>query len=152
MTDAVLQIFVGIFIAAISSLITVRLSKQQFRSERWWERKVAAYERVIEAFHDFKRFSSEHLEAAEGESEVPKDREAKLRLRAALATDEIKRASDIGSFLLSHKALEILSRYHKKSETLEDCESWWDYLRQEWSITDEHMKEFIAEAHKDLKK
>ncbi len=151
MSDAALQLLVGIIIAAVSSLITVRLSKQQFRSERWWERKVAAYERVIEAFHDFKRFSTEHLEAAERDNDVPKDRETELRQRASLATDEIKRASDIGSFLLSQEALAILAKYHKASETLAHCESWWEYLEKEWSIANEHMQEFIAEAHRDLK-
>jgi hypothetical protein len=151
MSDAALQIVVGIIIAAMSSFITVRLSKHQFRSERWWERKVAAYERVIEAFHDFKRFSSEHLEAAQNDNEVPKDRETELRQRASRATDEIKRASDIGSFLLSKEALAILEKYHKTSETLAECDSWWEYLDKEWSIANEHMKEFIAEAHRDLK-
>lgn len=150
--DAVFQILVGIVIATVSSVITVRLSRHQFRSERWWEKKVAAYERVIDAFHDSKKFSSEHLEAAYKARELPKEREDELRKRAGQAGDEIKRASDIGSFLLSAEALKILARYEAEAETLSKCETWYEYLDADWSLTDRYMKEFIAEAHKDLKR
>ena len=60
-----LKVLSGIAIAAISSWITVQLSKHKFRSERWWEKKVGAYERVIEAFHNSKKFDAEHMSAEE---------------------------------------------------------------------------------------
>lgn len=114
--DAIIQILVGIVIAAVTSLITVRLSREKFRSERWWEKKISAYERVIDAFHFDKKFSAEHLEAED--RELPKDREKELEKHAEQARDEMRRASDIGSFLLSPKALEILARYEADAAKL----------------------------------
>ena len=72
-----LKVLSGIAIAAVSSWITVQLSKHKFRSERWWEKKVEAYERVIEAFHNSKKFDTEHMTAKERGSEVDESSEVK---------------------------------------------------------------------------
>ena len=151
MLEAFLKVLTGIAIAAGSSWITVQLSRHKFRSEKWWEKKVTVYERVIEAFHNSKRFSSEHMDASDRGREVEKERDKELRKAAQLARDEILRASDVGAFILSKEALGILAKYETESETLSKCESWHEYLDADWRITSKYMKEFIAEAHKDLK-
>ena len=151
MLEAFLKVLIGIAIAAGSSWITIQLSRHKFRSEKWWEKKVIAYERVIEAFHSSKRFSSEHMDASYKGREVQKERDNELRKAAQLARDEILRASDVGAFILSKEALSILAKYEAESEMLLKCESWAEYLDVEWSITHKYMKEFIAEAHRDLK-
>ena len=53
-----LKFLVGIAIAILSSFITVRLSLARFRSEKWWEKKVTSYEKVIEAFYFSKKFTN----------------------------------------------------------------------------------------------
>ena len=63
MTEIVLTLITGIGIAAASSWITVRLSIKQFRSQRLWEKKVETYQRIIEAFHKSKNYSSEYMTA-----------------------------------------------------------------------------------------
>ena len=70
MTEIVLTLLTGIGIAAASSFITVRLSIKQFRTQRWWEKKVETYQKIIEAFHKSKKYSSEYLttEFREGKS------------------------------------------------------------------------------------
>ena len=146
-----LKVLSGIAIAAVSSWITVQLSKHKFRSERWWEKKVTAYERVIEAFHNSKKFDSEHIEAEEGGRKVDESRDKELMSFAKEARDEILKATDIGSFLLSEEALKILARYEAESENIPRQESWYDHLEVSWSITNSYMKEFIKEAHRDLK-
>lgn len=152
MTKVLLQLLVGIAIAGASSWITVQLSRLQFRSERWWEKKAQAYERVIEAFHNSKKFASEHLDAAHKGRDVDGMRDAELRKLAKEARDEIIRASDIGSFILSSNASIILAKYKAESEAAEKHDTWWEYLDADLSLTDRYMKEFIVEAHRDLKK
>ena len=147
-----LKVLSGIAIAAASSWITVQLSKNKFRSERWWEEKVEAYERVIEAFHNSKKFESEHMTAEERGSEIDEARDAELRRLAKEARDEILKASDIGSFVLSKEALKILAKYEAESENIPRQNSWYEHLDLSWSITNRYMKEFIEEAHRDLKK
>jgi hypothetical protein len=53
---ALLQLISSLLLALFADWIAVRLSRDKFRSERWWERKVQAYERVIDAFHKAKKF------------------------------------------------------------------------------------------------
>lgn len=79
-------------------------------------------------------------------------RKAQLNAAAAEARDEILRSADIGSFILSPKALEILSRYKDASENTPRQESWYEHLDKSWSIANDHMKEFVAEAKADLKR
>lgn len=152
MIDILVKLFVGIAIAIASSWFTVHLTRRQFQTNRWWEKKVEAYERVIDAFHNAKKFASENLDAEYYENEVPKDRDSALRKLSKDAHDEITRASDIGSFILSQEALRILAKFQKESENLHTQPSWHEYLDAEWSITNSHMKEFIEEAHRDLKR
>jgi hypothetical protein len=152
MLDLLLKAFSAVAIAALSSWITVYLSRNKFRSERWWEKKVEAYERVIDAFHKSKKFNSEHIRADELKIEMNESRQAELSLQAKEARDEILRASDVGSFVLSKNALSILAKYEAESENIPRFDSWYEHLDHSWSITHRYMNEFIAEAHADLKR
>jgi hypothetical protein len=71
LVDVVLALSTGILIAAVSAWITVQLSLRRFRTERWWERKVEAYERIIGALHDAKAFADTHLHAGLEQRDVP---------------------------------------------------------------------------------
>ena len=150
--DALVKILSAIAIAAASSWITVQLSINKFRSERWWEKKVKAYECVIEAFHNSKEFYSEHMIAEEERRKVSDERDAELRKLSKEAKDQISRASDIGSFILSKEALEILARYHSQLASAPRGQTWYEYLDTDLSLTNSYMHEFIQEAHRDLKK
>lgn len=152
MLDLVVKAFFAIAIAAISSWVTVYLSRNRFRSERWWEKKVEAYERVIDAFHKAKKFDLEHIRADELRLEIDEARQTELRLQAREARDEILRASDVGGFILSGNALSILAKYEAESDSIPRFNTWYEHLDHSWSLTHRYMREFIAEAHTDLKK
>ena len=146
-----LQFIVGVGIAALSSFITVRLSLARFRTEKWWEKKVSAYEKVIEAFHGSKKFSTEHMDAEYNGKEISKERDEELRAIAKVAREEILKATDIGSFILSDEALKILKDYEKESAKSSKCDTWFEYLDSDWGVVDKYMKKIIAEAKRDLK-
>ena len=150
MLDTFLKVLSAVAIAALSSWITVYLSLNKFRSERWWEKKVQAYERVIEAFHKAKKFASEYLDAEYKGKEVDKDRDLELRRLSKEARDEIARASDIGSFVLSEDALKVIAKYLAEEEAMPRQESWYEYLEADWSLIDRFMKEFTTTAKRDL--
>ncbi len=153
MTDALLKILSAIAIAAITSWITVQLSRHKFRAERWWDKKVEAYERVIEAFHNSKKFYTENIKAELSGIEISDERKDELRNSSLIARDEILRASDIGAFILSENAVNILTSYESESEKVDDnANSWFEYLDLSWGITNKYMKEFISEAKTNLRK
>lgn len=152
LTTVALNFLSSLAIAFFGAWIAVWLSRNKFRSERWWEKKVDAYERVIDAFHKSKKFVYEHTRAAELDLEFDDARIAELKLIDKEGRDEILRSTDVGSFILSPKALEILARYKNATENMPRQHTWYDHLDLSWSITDSHMKEFVAEAQADLKR
>ena len=152
MTEIVLTLLTGIGIAAVSSLITVHLSIKQFRNQRWWEKKVETYQRIMEAFHKSKKFESEYLTANFKGREVSEDLRAELVKQSKEAHEEISKACDVGRFLLSDKAVSILDEFKQKYENQPRYDTWWEALEENWSLADHYMKEFIAEAKKDAHK
>lgn len=141
---------VGILIAAVSSWITVQLSIRQFRGEKWWERKADAYTHVIEALHNSKEFSDQHLDAARRGNEISSDRDAELRAKAKIGREEIRRARNIGAFLLSDKAISRLDIFKQEEDAL-NAEGWIDYLMSDLSIVGACLDDMIEMAKNDLK-
>ena len=151
MFDIALAIFTGIVIAAVSSWITVQLSLKRFRSERWWERKAQAYEKIIGALHDSKAFADKHLEAEYGGRKVAEEKDKELRARSKVAHEEIEKAIDTGSFLLSDEALSRLKQYQKDMEKASDTQMWFEYLEEDLAATSNCLKDLIQIAKKDLR-
>lgn len=145
-----LQALGALAIAVTTSWITVWLSQKRFRTERMWDRKALAYERVIEAFYKSKRFSREHLDAEYAGRDVSDDRDKELRLQSSEAREEILRAVEIGSFTLSVEALQLLEDFRKDSSDDDHITSWFEHIEHDYTITDKYMKLLIAEAKRDL--
>jgi len=151
MSQAAINVLTGILIAIVSAWVTVRLSLKRFRSEKWWERKMAAYERVIEALHHSKAFSDTHLEARLQGRDVSEERDQELRKYARDAHREIEKAADVGSFLLSPKALERLKQYQKDAKEAQQTEHWEEYLMNDSAALESCLEDFIKIAKSDLK-
>lgn len=117
-----------------------------------WEKKVETYQRIIEAFHNSKKFESEHLTTEFKGREVSEDRRDELVKQSKEAHEEISKACDVGRFLLSDKAVGILDEFKKKYDSQPRYESWVESLEKNWLLADRYMKEFIAEAQKDVHK
>ena len=144
-------IITGIVTAAISSWIAVQLSLRKFHLEKWWERRADAYSVLIEALHVSKAFCDENFEALCAGRHVSEERDKEQRNRAQKATDEIQRAIDIGAFLFSDEALEVLKRYTKDQEEVSKAQDWYQYLETDLWATSRCLKDIIEIARKDLK-
>ena len=140
-----------IMIAAVSSWITVQLSLRRFRTEKWWERRVAAYERLIEVLHHSKAFFERHLKASYEGWEISEERDNKLRVKAREAGREIAKAVDLGGFLLGAEARARLKRYKKDEDFASDTTSWDEHLHRDWEATNSCLQDLIGIARRDLK-
>jgi len=143
-------LIVGIFGFA-GLIITLWFNGKVARHQRWWERKMEAYEKVIEALHNSKMFSEQHLEADIRGKEVPKEKGEELRRRAKLAHDEIEKVIDTGTFLLSENAMTRLRQYRKEADRATDATMWVEYLEADLDTTDKCLKDIIEIAKSDLK-
>lgn len=152
MEELAYKILIGIIIAAASSWITVRLSLARFRSEKWWERKIDAYTKVIEAFHHSKSFSDKHLNAEMRGSDLPEEADQEVRALSKEAHKEIDKYTNIGSFLFSDGFYLKLKQYQRESdEVSSDSYGWTDYLIKDQELTERYLNELISLAKKDLR-
>ena len=147
--NILIQAFFSFFISLFSAWLAVKFSQRKFREERLWDRKVIAYERVIDAFHKSKKFSSEHMDIEYAGRTLDEERDKELRRLSHDAMEEIRRAADVGSFTLSTKAIQILADYKSESST-KGIVSWGEYLEHDYTVTTKYMKLFIEEAKFDL--
>lgn len=148
--DIIYQLASGVLISLITAMVTVRLSIGQFKSQQLWERKVTAYEKVIEALHNSKRFSSEHLVAGYSFREVPEERSEVLRKKSQAASEEINKASDVGAFLLSEEAVSRLNRYQQEMVEVRESENWHEYLDASYAVTKSCLADIISIAKADV--
>ena len=150
MSDAAISILIAVVTGAVSAWITVQLSLKRFRSEKWWERKVAAYERVIEALHHSKAFTDAHFDAAQQGRTVSEEKDQDLRRRLEAAHLEIDKATDVGGFLLSDEAQERLKRYGKEAKEAANTPHWVDFLIDDCAAVTSCLSDLIRIAKKDL--
>ncbi|HZY10789.1 MAG TPA: hypothetical protein VFF29_06500 [Bacteroidota bacterium] len=150
MYETLFTILKTVFIATVSSWITVKLSLRKFQTERWWERKVEAYERIIEALHHTKAFSDAHLDANHEGREVSKERDDELRRRSREAHFEIAKAADMAAFFLSEEAKNRLDRFLVEEREASNTTDWQIYLESDWAATNSCLEDFIKIAKKDL--
>ena len=151
MANALITALTGILIAVVSSWVTVQLSLRKFRIEKWWERKADAYASVIEALHNSKEFSEQHLRAGERGREISEDRDAELRVQAKAGSEEIRRVADIGAFLLSDQAMVRMAQLQKEEDEASDTMDWFEYLEGDYQAVSTCLDDIIAIAKADLK-
>lgn len=151
MPDILTNILTGIIIAGTTAFITVQLSVKRFRQERWWEKQVRAYEKIIEALHYSKAFSDVHLNARYEGKEVSQDKDNELRMKSAEAHREIERTADVGGFLLSTEARDRIRRYRQEASAAKNTNDWIVYLEDDLAATSSCLEDLVKIARKDLK-
>ena len=149
--DPLLAIPIGITVGAVTSWVTVRLSLHRFREEKWWELRVRAYERVVDALHDSKVYSSAKIDATIQGTKSPDETNKALTDRAIKATQEIERAADLGAFLLGNEARERLKQYLIEKEEAIQIGEWMSLLEGTWAAADTCLQDIIELARQDLR-
>lgn len=152
MVNFLISIVSGIFIAATTSWLTVHLSLKQFREEKWWEKKVDAYSKVLDALHKTKKFSQEHLEAIYIDKDVTDERDKELRQLAKESREELLRVADVGAFLLCEEAVVRMEEYKNSTDMLHEQPTWREYIDADNTICHRTLKDLIVIAKIDLKR
>lgn len=134
----------------VSAWLTYVFAWRRFRTEKWWERRAEAYERIVDALHSAKQFSDVHLERLmQGGAEPTADEDKKLREQSKAGHDYILRAIDTGRLILPDEALERLNEYSKETARNKP-ESWHDYLNIDYGIIDRCIIDMAKIGRKDL--
>jgi len=136
--------------AVITAMVTVRLSVRQFQSQKWWERKVDAYTRIIEALQAMYRFSSEAFEAEIEGRELAGEYADALRAGWRAGRDELKRAIGYGSLVISSEAYRALEELEDALDAARREQTWTEHLDSETAALGSCLGDVRQLAAKDL--
>ncbi|NVF14989.1 hypothetical protein [Vreelandella maris] len=152
MIEALASFASTVLVGLLSAWVGVLFSLKRYRSEKWWEKKVEAYERIINALHATKNFNDKHFDAGvEGEKISDVD-DQKLMSEAEKGHNEILRTIDIGSFLLPESSVNRLKQFAADVNKINsEAESWDEYLDRDWKVTKECLEDLKILAKRDLK-
>ena len=145
-------ILTAVLIAAASSWITVRLSLARFRDEKWWEKKVESYERIIEALHHMKIDADASYNAFIEHRDIPEEKQKQLRAASSKAQLEVERAINIGSFTTSEECQTRLKEFLKELNASSNATDYFTHIDKYSFAIDKCLEDVIGIAKRDVRK
>jgi hypothetical protein len=88
---------------------TVQLSLRRFQAERWWERKVEAYTRIIEALHHVIAYSKLLEKELSENQEYSEEHRDNMASSSHKAMNDLRMAADVGAYIISDDVAKILA-------------------------------------------
>ncbi len=144
-------IFPGLVIAVFTSILTVHLAIRRFHKEKWWEKKQEFYSKLLDAIHHLKNYAAEHYEDQIIHDHLNDEKRAELTADWKKFSREFSRLSDLASFHLSKKAVEILSKYQKDKEAARNNEDLFAWIESDLIAATKCLDALKIEAKRDLK-
>ena len=90
-------------VGIIAGLFASFMANRDFRHKKWWELRVAAYQKAIEALSDIVHYYETHKNTWETNSLTDEQKQL-LNVMIGEARPKIRKLADTGSFLFSNDA------------------------------------------------
>ena len=146
----VVNLFGGVLVALLTSWFTVKFALRRFQSEKWFERRVEAYTKVIEALHFMKHCTERQLRAEERGTDIPKEIESELVSSYRIGLADLRRLTDMGALLFSSEAIEVLDTLNTELLAATGEKSWWEHLDAEGVAISKCLVKLRPIAKRDL--
>jgi hypothetical protein len=140
----------GTPIAIFTAWITVKFALRRFQSERWFDRRLDAYTKVIESLHSMKLCTERQIQAAARGHELSKDTEDELVATYRRGLADLRRLTDMGALIFSPEAIIKLDTLNLELKEASDAAAWWDHLAAEGAAISRCLKELRIIAQRDL--
>lgn len=138
-------------ISVITAWVTVWLSLGRFRTEKWWTKKAESYSAIIEALHHMKEYCLAELKSIERSQELSSQSRDELFSKFNKGIQEVDLAADVGSFIISIEAVNLLKDFQKNHEQIVFGNDVYKYFDEQASIIDNCLDSLRKIARKDLK-
>lgn len=136
-----------------TALITTRLALRRFHSEKWWERKTAAYAAIIESMHHIREHADTLGEVELRDRKLAPERKELLDRNLREAIGDLRKHRDIGSFVISEQAINVLDGLFgelEKAAAHLDQGSLFEYFDERAAALDRALKKMRQVAKSDL--
>lgn len=145
-------ILIAAILAFLASLIAIyNTNFKRFTSERWWERKVKAYDEIIQALSDLVHYYRTLSEAEIGERSLSEKARKEINEHSRQGFNTIRKVTDMGAFIISPEALSILQDYWKEGENKPDPQDWYAIFDYNFEKASNTVDKLTAFARKDLR-
>ncbi len=141
----------ALFIAIVTSILTVRLSLRRFHAERWWEFKAEAYSRIVEALHQLMEYHAAMSESSMTGNDIGDNQQTELSANYQKAYSDLRKATRIGAYIISDKVAAALDALHKRSHTWKRSDPPWKHDDAEFQAYQNALEEIRHLAKLDLK-
>ncbi len=137
------------FIASLGAIYNTNFKR--FTSERWWERKSRAYEDIVVSLSDLIHYYRTLIDEELSGKRLSKQTMEIINKRSKEGFDTIRRATDMGSFIISSEASEILQNYWKESDNRPDPQDWYAIFEDNYEKANKCLNGITVCARKDLR-
>ena len=125
---------------------------QQEIDKRWWEQKLNAYSRIVEALYELFNYYDLIYSAELQEISLSEQRRAELNDKFIQFVKEIKKTASIGTFIISPNADKVIQDYIKpRYQENDESYDWWKKMDVDYGASRKCITDFIACAKDDLK-
>jgi len=136
----------------ITALIAFWLALRKFKTEKYWELRLEAYNELVNALEEMFSYVDAKIEHNMSERILNDDEQKSLAEKWKTGREYVRKAKRIGRLLLSESALEIvdLDKRFKVATKGIDENDWFSQMDAEWSVLRSVINELITQSKKDL--
>lgn len=150
MNEFLVKILPGIFTAILASYLAAKWSLKKFYSEKWWERKEHAYVEIIGTLYDLIQYCEIKQEDYGQGTGYSEEKETEFRKRYNQAYWKMKKATDIGAFVISPQAETILKELRDRPRLEWNENPPWEIYEQEYEYHRKALDKIVQVAKDDL--
>ena len=144
--------FERILPVAIAALIASWLALRKFRTEKYWEMRLQAYNELLNALEKMFSYVDASLLDAMHEKTINDDDRELLRSNWKEGKEHVEKTRRIGRLLISEEARQVIDIDKKFKEANKDVpiDDWFSNMDNEWGVLRDVIDEFITQSKKDL--
>jgi hypothetical protein len=144
-------VIAGVPVALLTSWVTVKLAIGRYQSEKWFERRIDAYTRVIESLHHMKQMTQRQLRAEEEGIELDSESENELGAMYKRGLADLQRLTDMGALVFASDAIDVLDQLNKDLAAALNEHSWWEHLDAEAAAINKCLPRIREIAKRELR-
>ncbi len=144
---------IKIFLIVIGSIVTIHFSLSRFYTEKWWERKAAAYTDIMELLYNYQFYVGKQIDDIQTYPEVEEDIDAETWTEKDenQTHQKIKKIITIGTFVVSDEIIEILKELLSELHKANNEEIYLAFLFSKHTAIHRAIEKFRDCAKRDLK-
>lgn len=140
MNIEILKILVQILLSVGAAFLGAWLASRRFRNERWWEKKSEAYSELVEALHNMRWPSSEHIDANIEHRDLSDEYSQELWQKFREARKNVWKIAESSSFLISSEVLEAVQEMERGLSNARNAGSWFEHIDDQGYAIDNCLK------------